>query len=131
MFPSNGNSGLSHPTDPRAMVPATPPAPTPNTLPETLRRWFWDCDFDGLTWEEHRDFVVRRILSVGTWDAIRWLRTKAGDSTVREWIEQHRGRGLSSQQLRFWELVLDLAPGLVDAWLAAPERRIWEGRSAG
>lgn len=113
------------------MVPATPKASTPNPLPEALRRWFWDCDFDALTWEEHRDFVVRRILSVGTWDAVCWLRTNVGDPALRQWIEQHQGRGLSSQQLRFWELVLDLAPDLLDTWLASPERRIWEGRDSG
>jgi hypothetical protein len=111
------------------MVPATPPSPTPNALPETLRRWFWDCDFDQLTWEEHRDFLIRRILSLGTWDAVCWVRVKVGDFALREWIEQHHGRGLSSQQLRFWGVILDLAPSVVDAWLASPERKIWEGRT--
>ena len=98
-------------------------------LPEMLRRWFWDCDFDQLTWQEHRDFVVRRVLSVGSWDAVCWVRAELGDSALRDWIVRHQGRGLSSQQLRFWELILDFPAGLIDPWLASPERRIWEGRS--
>lgn len=109
------------------MASPTSPPPTPDALPEMLRRWFWDCDFDQLTWEEHRDFVVRRVLSAGTWDAVCWLRARLGDSALRQWIQQHQGRSLSSPQLRFWELVLDLAPGLVDTWLASPGRKIWEG----
>lgn len=111
------------------MAPAASPAPAPDALPETLRRWFWDCDFDELVWDKHQDFVVRRVLSVGTWDGVSWVRAKIGDAALRRWLEEHRGRGLSSQQLRFWEVVLDLTPGLVNTWLAAPGRRIWEGRT--
>jgi hypothetical protein len=93
-----------------------------------LRPLFWDTDFDRLDWGEHRDFVVRRVLSAGTWDAIRWLRAELGDPALRLWIEQHEGRGLSSRQLRFWELVLDLPSASVDQWLDSEGRKIWEGK---
>ena len=95
-----------------------------------LRPLFWDSDFDRLTWQEHRDFVVRRVLSSGPWKAVCWLRARLGDAALRQWIERHRGRGLSSRQLRFWQLVLDLPSTLVDGWLESEGRRIWEGRTA-
>jgi len=98
-------------------------------LPETLRPLFWDCDFAQLDWQQHRDFIVRRILASGPWDAVCWLRTRLGDQTLAAWIVQHEGRSLSSQQLRFWELILDLPAELVNAWLQSDERRIWEGRA--
>ncbi len=110
------------------MVPAASPAPTPDELPQTLRPLFWDCDFDRLTWREHRDFVVRRVLTDGPWEAVCWLRRRLGDDTLRQWIVEHQGRGLSRRQLRFWEVVVDLPAGLVDAWLDSEGRRIWEGR---
>ncbi len=112
-------------------VPATSLLPASDKLPEMLRPLFWDSDFDQLTWREHRDYVVRRVLSAGSWDAVSWLRAKFGDNALRQWIEQHQGRGLSSRQLRFWELVVDLPRPLVDAWLESEGRRIWEGRGRG
>jgi hypothetical protein len=112
-------------------VPATSAASASDRLPEMLRPLFWDSDFDQISWREHRDYVVRRVLSVGTWDAVCWLRGSLGDAVLRQWIEQHEGRGLSSRQLRFWELVLDLPCGLVDGWLISEGRRLWEGRGRG
>ena len=100
-------------------------------LPEMLRPLFWDTNFERVSWQEHRDYVVRRVLSAGTWDAVCWLRGRLRDSELRQWIESHEGRGLSSRQLRFWEVVLDLPSAKVDAWLACEGRRLWEGRGRG
>jgi hypothetical protein len=101
----------------------------PPRLPEMLRPLFWDCDFAQVTWAEHREFVIRRVLSEGSWDAVSWLRRRIGDTALREWIMCHQGRWLDRQQLRFWELILDLPPGLVDSWLASEMRQLWEGRT--
>lgn len=108
-----------------------PAAAASGDLPEELRPYFWDCDFRQLNWREHRSFVMGRILSVGSWDAVCWLRRQVGDTDLRAWIEEHRGRGLSPPQLRFWELVLDLPAELVPMWLARAERSIWDGRHGG
>ena len=97
-------------------------------LPEMLRAFFWDCDFTQLTLATHRDFVVERVLTAGTWDAVCWLRRAVGDAALDAWLRRHRGGSLSPQQLRFWELILDLPTELVDEWLRSEERRIWEGR---
>ena len=97
-------------------------------LPEMLRPLFWDCDFDRLDWRRDREFVVGRVLVHGPWDAICWLRGEVGDEGVRDWIVRHAGRQLSSQQIRFWELILDLPADLVAAWLQSEGRRIWEAR---
>jgi hypothetical protein len=102
-----------------------------NRLPELLRPYFWDTDFDLVSWHEHRDYVIRRILSAGNWDSILWLRGKVDDFALREWIVRHKGRGLSSRQLRFWEVILDLPSAKVDEWLASEGRKLWEGRGRG
>ena len=100
-------------------------------LPEMLRPLFWDTDFDQVSWESNLDYVVRRILSEGTWEAVCWLRTRLDDTALRQWIVRHEGRGLSSRQLRFWEVVLDLPHEPVDTWLADEGRKLWEGRGRG
>ena len=93
-----------------------------------LRSLFWECDFEAFTWENDCDLIIARVLAHGTWDAVTWLRSRLGDTALREWIERHQGRGLSPQQLRFWELILDLPHQQINAWLQAQERRVWENR---
>ena len=99
-------------------------------LPTFLGPLFWDVDPSGPDAETHRDFVIGRILSAGTLESIRWTRSRYGDDALREWIVRHEGRQLSGPQLRFWETVIGLPNESVNAWLATPERRIWEGRAA-
>jgi len=97
-------------------------------LPEFLQPFFWDYDFDALTWEDDRELITTRVLSTGDWKALTWLRSRAGDHSLREWIECHQGGGLSPQRLRFWEIVLGLAHRQVNIWLAAERQTVWEKR---
>lgn len=98
-------------------------------LPETLTPFFWDHDFAGLSWDSDRDLIISRLLSAGTWDAITWLRRRAGDDALRAWICARQGRGLSAPQLRFWELVLDLPHREVSGWLADNGQHVWAQRT--
>ena len=97
-------------------------------LPATLQALFWDYDFAALSWEDDRDLIIARVLTSGDWDAVTWLRSRVGDRALREWIERHRGGGMSPQRLRFWELILGLPHRRVNAWLAAEGRQIWDKR---
>ena len=98
-------------------------------LPRRLRPYFWDYAFARLSWHADRDLIIGRILAVGDWDSLRWLRRRLPDAELRNWLEQRRGAGLSNRQLRFWELILELPRRKVNAWLAKPGRQIWEGRN--
>lgn len=100
-------------------------------LPEALSGLFWEYDFDDLSWEEDRDLIFRRVLAAGSWDSVQWLRRRAGDAAVRDWLREHRGRSLSRRQLRFWQLILDLPAEEVDRWLEARGPDPWELRWAG
>jgi hypothetical protein len=46
-------------------------APPSNELPEILTPLFWDTDASAIDPIRHRDFILGRILSVGTRDALR------------------------------------------------------------
>ena len=100
-----------------------------NRLPRTLRPFFWDHDFARLSWKADRDLIIGRILDVGDWESIRWLRWRLPDPELRTWLVHRRGAGLSNRHLRFWELILKLPHRQVNAWLADPARQIWEGRN--
>jgi hypothetical protein len=97
-------------------------------LPARLKPLFWDHRFERLTWQADSDLITSRILATGDWTAVRWLRWSLGDNALRDWLKRRRGAGLSSRQLRFWELVLGLPHPDVNAWLADPARQVWEGR---
>ncbi len=109
---------------------ATEHNPQFQTLPGFLKPCFWDCDWEALSWEENPDFIIRRILQVGDWQSINWLRAQIGDQALREWLLTHRGGGLTPRQLRFWGLVLTLPSGLVTRWIRKSRSFPWEGRLA-
>ena len=97
-------------------------------LPEFLKLFFWDVDFTALSLEAQRDFIIRRLLQAGSWQALTWLRAEIGDAALHRWIEQRRGAGLSPRQLRFWQVVLDLSRPQVTRWVHASAARPWERR---
>ena len=97
-------------------------------LPEQLRPLFWDYVFSQLSLTKDKDLIVRRVLSNGSWDAVRWLRKRIGDDELREWLINHRGRGLTARQLRFWGVLYDLPPRQVNQWVKIAQTGVWERR---
>ena len=98
-------------------------------LPDTLQPYFWDCDFCSLSWEKQRDFIIRRLLRSGSWEALTWLRNKLGDVELGKWIEQQDGAGLSPRQMRFWELMLELPHSKVNRWVGMARQKHWNQRT--
>ncbi len=98
-------------------------------LPSCVRELLWEYDPSGVSWEEDRDLVIQKVLARGSWEAVRWVRRRAGDRALAELISRTRGRWLSRRQLRFWQLVLSLPEDRVTGWLEAGSRTIWEGRA--
>lgn len=100
-------------------------------LPEALRPLFWDHDFPRLRWDRDGDLILARVLAEGGLHHVRILRSRLGDAAIRDWILRHRGRGLSPERIRFWELVLKLPPGTANAWVRAAQRGTWGNRRRG
>jgi hypothetical protein len=98
-------------------------------LPPELLPLFWEFDARTLSLEQDRDLIIGRVLASGPWDAVQWLRKRLDDPALRDWIERHQGRGLSRQQLRFWELILGLPHRAVNAWIKSAERGAWDDRT--
>ena len=101
----------------------------PPTLPPAVRELFWDTEPSSLRLDRDRGMIVGRVLASGPWETVRWLRSAVGDDVIRRWIEEHDGRGLSPQQLRYWQLMLDIPRRRVDAWLRDERRQVWDHRA--
>ena len=98
-------------------------------LPAELKPLFWDHDFHRLRWEKDRDLIIGRLISHGDWNALIWLRSQVDSASLREWLLNRRGADLSSRQLRFWELILELPHRQVNEWLKDKGRMVWERRA--
>lgn len=110
------------------MNPRTTHSVRSSELPITLRPLFWDYNFVTLSWENDRDLIMARVLALGDWVAVTWLRSCVEEHALRAWIEHHYGGGMSPRRLRFWEVILGLPHRQVNAWLAAAERQVWDKR---
>ena len=95
---------------------------------EPVAKYFWDCDFAALTWQQHQDFIIRRILQHGDINALRWLRAQVSDEALKAWIIAHHARGLSPRHIRYWALMLDIDSALADQWVEASRNSLWEKR---
>ncbi len=102
--------------------------PISGSLPDFLKPFFWDVDFDSLDWQSDQNFIARRILQSGSWQAVSWLRAAWGDQALRSWLEAQEGSRLTPRQLRFWELVLDLPAQEVEQWVEDARNNPWGRR---
>ena len=101
----------------------------PAELPGNLRRYFWDYDPEGLTWERSKHTIVLRLLQAGGMDAVAWLRSRLSDAEIRDFLTRRQGRGIEPRRLRFWGLVLDLPRTQVDRWIAVARMNPWNRRT--
>jgi len=99
-------------------------------LPGPVKKLFWDLDPRSLRWDRDQEMIIGRVLASGPRETVKWLRSVAGDEAIRDWIERHEGRGLSPQQLRYWQLVLDIPRRRVDEWLKSKRRQVWDRRTS-
>lgn len=97
-------------------------------IPSRLHRLFWDLDPGTIDLAHHRRQIIHRVLAMGDWEAIQWLRREVGDDGLRGWFLETHGRGLDPPRLRFWQLVLELPGDEVDRWIEVMGRDPWHGR---
>ena len=87
-------------------------------IPEGLRPFFWEVDFDRLSWSENFGYIVRRLLSVGGPEVIAWLRDAVGDESIRDEIAASKARGLTYRQVAPW-----VSRSLYESWIAEDPNR--------
>jgi hypothetical protein len=73
-------------------------------LPESVRRLFWDVDPEAIDLERHRDYVMERVMSRGTWDAMCWLRARYSLQEIAEFLGRNAAR-LTPRDRAYWSLI--------------------------
>ncbi|HHC24329.1 MAG TPA: hypothetical protein ENK58_02775 [Desulfobacterales bacterium] len=74
------------------------------TLPETLRKYFWDCDFKDISMDKYAFFIAERILNFGDMASLKWLLSGTDKSFLSEVIG--KSRNLDKKTRNYWKIIL-------------------------
>ena len=96
-------------------------------LPIFLKQYFWDVDFNQLTLEESRTFILKRVLDRGDTKALNWLRENFTNSEIEKLL--FSTRDISVKTANFWADYLKLDRKKVPC-LQKPYSRIQFGLSS-
>ena len=93
-------------------------------LPELLRDLFWGYRFDDMRLPNNLDLVMQQVLTRGNRRHKEWIVRRFGDDGIRRWIVEHRGRGLTVEQMAPW-----VSTRTARRWQSAnPFALIWQNR---
>ena len=73
-------------------------------LPETLKKYFWDCDFRDISMEKYPFFITERILNFGDMASLKWLINGIDRDFLKEVVKT--SRNLDRKTKNFWEMML-------------------------
>lgn len=93
-------------------------------LPEFLRPYFWDVEFEDVDIQKNPLFVLKRIIDRGDTKAFMWAMKRFSLDDIRRLITT--SRDLSRKTANFWAFILDIDPKLVPC-LQKPYSRILFG----
>lgn len=73
------------------------------TLPVEFRHYFWDCDFEKLTWKKYSFFIAERLLNYGNIEAIKWLLYISSVRFIKKVVKE--SKNLDKKTRNFWEII--------------------------
>ncbi len=76
------------------------------TLPQFLKKYFWDVDFSKLNKEIHTSFIIERILEEGNEKATRWMRDNFDTAQIKNVL--FNSKNLSPKSANYWQLIFNL-----------------------
>jgi hypothetical protein len=74
------------------------------TFPPEVARLFWEVDPRDIDVDEHRDYVLERVMTRGGWRAMRWLRETYPPDALADFLDRKAHR-LSPRDRAYWSLV--------------------------
>lgn len=76
------------------------------SLPEFLRKYFWDVDFGKINVKKYSPFVIGRILEYGDGPAIKWMLKNFEKSQIKKTLVEKKG--ISPKSAAFWALIFNV-----------------------
>lgn len=73
-------------------------------LPESLEKYFWDCDFREMSMDKYAFFIAERILNFGDMAALKWLLLGTDKSFLEKLVRT--SRNLDKKTKNYWKIIL-------------------------
>ena len=73
-------------------------------LPEDFKKYFWDCDFDTISFHKNIRLITERILNYGDENSIKWLFEKVNPETLKAIIKL--SRNLNNKTKNYWNTLM-------------------------
>jgi hypothetical protein len=70
-----------------------------------VTRLLWDVDPSEIDPQRHAALIFERVMSRGSWEAMKWLREAYPPSALAEFVRGQGARRLSPRDLAYWALV--------------------------
>ncbi len=76
------------------------------TIPERIKRLFWDVDKQKADIKDHRSYIIRRIMDFGNLDDVNWMLTAYTPDEIIKVVK--KSRGLSRKSATFWSVYFNI-----------------------
>jgi hypothetical protein len=76
-------------------------------LPEAVARLLWDVDFARFDLDRDRQLVFERVMTRGTWEAMKWLLRRYSRADLAAFVRDYGRRVLTPRDLAYWALVCE------------------------
>lgn len=73
--------------------------------PPTVLALLWDVDPAALDFDRDRALVFERVMTRGTWEAMKWLRARYSREAMRAFVTEEGARRLPPRDRAYWALV--------------------------
>jgi hypothetical protein len=77
-----------------------------DSIPERIKRLFWDVDKEKIDIKDHRSFIIRRIMNFGNMDDMKWMLRVYTSDEIIEVVK--KSRGLSRKSAYFWSTYFNI-----------------------
>ena len=101
-------------------------------IPEKFHTLFWDYDPNSIDIDAHSDFIIGRIMEIGTWDSMKWLRKTFSKDQLLSYLENRGKQTLPPRELNYWLFITGMSYQKRQKWLednSGPDH-VWRTRSS-
>lgn len=80
-------------------------------LPDFLKEYFWEIDFEKLDSEAKPDYVLERLLEYGDVQAVKWMLQEFSSEKIEETLI--KSRAITRKSANFWAVYFGLDRGKI------------------
>jgi hypothetical protein len=77
-----------------------------SSVPEEYFHLFWDVDLSKLDLDQHKSFIIERVLNMGDQQALAWLRRSFSEEMIFRVVRE--SRRLTRKTALCWKNIYDL-----------------------